>query len=131
MTEPEPSPQCAVHAQAVAVFTCARCGSFACAACKTELAAVCLACFGRPAERLGVSRRARVSFALAVAAVHGLFPLAFASLWLAAREREAIASLVAPRGGEPWLQGARWLSRAALVGWAVFWAWFVFGRLEP
>ena len=40
------------------------------------------------------------------------------------------AEHAAPRGGEPWLQGARWVSLAALLGWSLFWARLVYGWLE-
>jgi hypothetical protein len=119
VTDAAPSPLCAVHEGSPALFTCSRCGAFACSACKTDVEAVCFACWSRPAERLGSSRRARGAFMLSVLALHGLVPLAPVALWLVEKERVAIAGNAAPRGGEPWLTGARWVSFVALVGWGV------------
>jgi hypothetical protein len=113
-----------VHESSAAQFTCSRCGAFGCSACKTSLEAVCLACYARPSQRLGASRRARVALLLSVFALHGLVPLAAVALWLVEKERAAIAEHAAPRGGEPWLLGAKWVSFAALAGWAL-----IFGRV--
>lgn len=40
-------PHCATHPDAVAVATCARCGTFVCAACLPGAGTVCAACVGR------------------------------------------------------------------------------------
>jgi hypothetical protein len=119
VTDAAPSALCAVHPGSPALFTCTRCGAFACSACKARVEDVCLACWSRPSERLDSSRRARSAFFLAVLALHGLVPLAPVALWLVERERAAIASHAAPRGGEPWLAGARWVSFFALAVWGV------------
>lgn len=108
------SAECAVHAGALGVGTCARCGAFACSACFDVTTGWCSACRSRREVRLRVPGRARAALWLSVLGACGVLPLlAVGGLlgWLELRD-----------GGEqarPHAQGAVWLAVGAAVVWGL------------
>ncbi len=125
ISEPEPAPRCARHPDALAVGTCARCGTFGCGDCLQpfEGQPTCDGCALRLTERSAPSARAKLALWLGIAGINFTLLPGIVALFLARRELAAIARGEAPVAGKPYAQAARmlgWLCAAALAAIALY-----------